>query len=145
MPAWNLHREEGALFPTDCEPCAKGLETFAARAGSGACDPCPVGTFNENLGASECELCPARTYGLEQGADSRLRCDACPRWHFNSTPGSSKIQSCVYTFSVGARVASAEARKPVGVGARRVSRRASGDGWRQVSLTAFRVADEKRE
>lgn len=103
--------EEGALFPTDCEPCAKGR--FAARAGSGACDPCPVGTFNENLGASECELCPARTYGLEQGADSRLRCDACPRWHFNSTPGSSKIQSCVYTFSVGARVASAEARKLV--------------------------------
>jgi hypothetical protein len=103
--------EEGALFPTDCEPCAKGR--FAARAGSGACDLCPVGTFNENLGMSECELCPARTYGLEQGADSRLRCDACPRWHFNSTPGSSKIQSCVYTFSVGARVASAEARKLV--------------------------------
>ena len=72
-----------------------------------------MGTFNENLGMSECELCPARTYGLEQGADSRLRCDACPRWHFNSTPGSSKIQSCVYTFSVGARVASAEARKLV--------------------------------
>ena len=68
-----------------------------------------MGTFNENLGMSECELCPARTYGLEQGADSRLRCDACPRWHFNSTPGSSKIQSCVYTFSAGAPVASAEA------------------------------------
>ena len=89
--------EEGALFPEDCAPCAKGR--FAATSGSGACALCPVGTYNENLGMSECELCPARTYGLEEGADSRLRCDACPRWHFNSTPGSSKIQSCVYTYS----------------------------------------------
>jgi hypothetical protein len=96
--------EEGALFPTDCEPCAKGR--FAESAGSGVCDLCPVGTYNENLGMSRCELCPARTYGLEEGADSLLRCDACPRWHFNSTPGSSKIQSCVYTFS-GARGTSA--------------------------------------
>lgn len=96
--------EEGALFPTDCEPCAKGR--FAESAGSGVCDLCPVGTYNENLGMSRCELCPARTYGLEEGADSLLRCDACPRWHFNSTPGSSTIQSCVYTFS-GARGTSA--------------------------------------
>ena len=96
--------EEGALFPEDCEPCAKGR--FAESAGSGVCDLCPVGTYNENLGMSRCELCPARTYGLEEGADSLLRCDACPRWHFNSAPGSSKIQSCVYTFS-GARGTSA--------------------------------------
>jgi alpha-tubulin suppressor-like RCC1 family protein len=105
--------EEGALFQTDCAPCAKGA--YAPDPGSGTCAACPSGTFTEKEGSRSCAPCPARTYGSEQGADSVSRCDACPRWHFNSVPGSSSVRACVYAPFSGAAGAEAHAAWRVGL------------------------------
>ena len=80
--------------------CAPG--SFAADHGSGVCEPCPLGTFNDLEGRDQCAPCPSRRYGTGLGATSVDDGEYCPRWHFNSTPGSTKVQDCVYDHA-GAR------------------------------------------
>jgi len=95
-PLHTQARAAGATSADNCtedaRACARG-EVFSAD--TGACKPCPAGTFKDSAGRAACAACPARstTHALG-GATAAQQCVFCTRNSFWRGGGCAQCPLC---------------------------------------------------
>ena len=72
------------------------LHTAKRKAGSGSCDACPAGQYQDGKGETSCKECDVDTYLSEPGKSSKADCTSCAEDRstgFNK--GSQSNESCL--------------------------------------------------
>ena len=80
------------------ENCHCGIGFYAEFDYSGSdttltCQPCPLGTYNNETNQQQCQACPPDTFNPSTGASNVIECQACPV-NSDSSSGSMAISAC---------------------------------------------------
>ena len=82
----------------DIHDCHCGAGFYAEFSSNGddttlTCQPCPLGTYNNETNQQQCQACPPGTFNPSTGASSVGECQACPL-NSDSSLGSTAISDC---------------------------------------------------